>query len=224
MSIKTWPAKERPREKLLLSGAHQLSDAELLAIFLRTGIKGKSAITIAHDLLHHYGDLRRILAASSEELCQQPGIGPSKYVQIQAALELGKRNLLQTMQSQDIIRDPGDTYHYLRQQLRDQPREVFACLFLDTKNAIIAYEELFWGTINRSEVHAREIVRRCLDHNASGIIFCHNHPSGCAEPSTADIELTIYLKKVLANIEVRALDHIIVGDGEVVSLLQRGLF
>lgn len=223
MPITDWPEAERPREKLLAKGASSLSDAELLAIFLRTGVKGKTAIDLARGLLTQHQGLRTLLELDHKELCKYPGIGITKYVQLQAALELGNRYLESNLQREEILTNPGDTRNYLKARLRAYPHEVFACLFLDNRHRIICFEELFTGTIDGASVHPREVVRRAIYHNAAALIFAHNHPSGIAEPSHSDRLITQRLKDALALIDVRVLDHIVVGDAEVVSFAERGL-
>ena len=222
MSIKDWPAAERPREKLLAQGAAALSDAELLAIFLRTGISGRSAVDLARDLLVEFDGLRHLLEAREKEFCLHMGLGPAKFVQLQAVLEMARRHLAANLARGDALSSPDDTRNYLSAQLRHYPYEVFACLFLDNRNRVIAFEELFRGTINGSSVHPREVIRRALEHNAAALILAHNHPSGVAEPSQADRQLTERLKETLGQVDVRVLDHIVVGDGEQVSFAERG--
>ncbi|MDH5184590.1 MAG: DNA repair protein RadC [Gammaproteobacteria bacterium] len=222
MSIKDWPAAERPREKLLAQGAAALSDAELLAIFLRTGISGRSAVDLARDLLVEFDGLRPLLEAREKEFCLHMGLGPAKFVQLQAVLEMARRHLAANLARGDALSSPDDTRNYLSAQLRHYPYEVFACLFLDNRNRVIAFEELFRGTINGSSVHPREVIRRALEHNAAALILAHNHPSGVAEPSQADRQLTERLKETLGQVDVRVLDHIVVGDGEQVSFAERG--
>ncbi len=223
MAIIDWPEEERPREKLLAKGPKVLSDAELLAIFLRTGINGKTALDLARDLLQSFGGLRPLLEANAADFCQTKGIGPAKYVQIQAALELGRRYLETTLARSDILTNPSATRSYLSTNLRRYPHEVFACLFLDNRHRIICFEEMFHGTIDGASVYPREVVRRALKHNAAAVIFAHNHPSGLAEPSRADELLTRRLQDALALVDVRVLDHFIIGDGEAVSLAERGV-
>jgi DNA repair protein RadC len=223
MAISDWPTDERPREKLLGRGASALSDAELIAIFLRTGVPGKTAVDLARDTLTRFGGLRRLLAADEAELCATPGLGPAKFVQLQAALELGRRYLDQTLRRSDALTSAEDTRRYLTARLRHQVHEVFACLFLDNRHRVISYEELFQGSIAGASVHPRQVVRRCLYHNAAAVIFAHNHPSGVAEPSQADISITARLVEALALVDVRALDHFIIGEGEAVSFAERGL-
>ena len=223
MAITDWPKQERPREKLLQRGAKALSDAELLAIFLRTGSKGISALELARQLLTEFGGLRPLLAASRQEFCAMRGLGDAKYCQLQAVIEMAQRHLRESLEKGDTLTSPDQTRAYLRLRLQDYPHEVFACLFLDNRHRIITFEELFHGTIDGASVYPREIVRRCLHHNAAAVIFSHNHPSGIAEPSHADEEITLRLKESLALIDVRVLDHIVVGAGNSVSLAERGL-
>lgn len=223
LSIGDWPEDERPREKLLHRGAASLSDAELLAIFLRTGIKGKNAIELARDLLQQAGGLRALLNQSQQELCQQKGIGIAKYVQLQAALEISRRYLEQQLKRVDALESPEATRHYLRAILRDCRNEQFGCIFLDNRHRVIQYENLFFGSISSASVHPRVVVQRALHHNAAAVIVAHNHPSGVCEPSHSDIEITRTLKQALALIEVRLLDHLIVGDTSITSLAEQAL-
>lgn len=223
MAIRDWPVAERPREKLLLQGAQSLSDAELLAIFLRTGTAGNSALDLARALLGSFGSVRGILEADKDSFCTHPGMGESRYAQLHAALELARRHMLETLQRSDCLTSSALTRSYIRARMRSYTREVFLCLFLDNQHRVIAQEELFFGTIDGSMVHPREVVRRSLHHNAAALIFAHNHPSGVAEPSQADISITRRLKNALALIDIRTLDHLVVGDGEVTSLAERGL-
>lgn len=223
MAINDWPRQERPREKLLLQGPDKLSDAELLAIFLRVGIAGRSAIDLARTLLATFGSVRGVLEADRQIFCAEPGMGDSKYAQLQAALELARRHMLEALQRSDCLTSSALTRNYIRSRMRAYEREVFLCLFLDNQHRVIAQEELFHGTIDGSMVHPREVVRRSLHHNAAALIFAHNHPSGVAEPSQADISITRRLKNALALVDIRTLDHLVVGDSEVVSLAERGL-
>ncbi len=222
--ITQWPTGERPREKLAQSGAASLSDAELLAIFLRTGIKGKSAVDIARDLLNEYGGLRQVLNAEPGTLASMPGLGPAKSAQLQAVLELGKRYLEQKLKREGPLTSPAQAAEFLIYQLRDQPREVFAIVYLDNRHHVLLYDELFYGTLNGATVHPREVAKSALRHNAAAVIVAHNHPSGIAEPSQADTTLTVKLKEALNLVEVRLLDHLVIGDGEFVSMSDRGLF
>ena len=222
MRIKDWPANERPREKLLAKGAAALSDGELLAIFLRIGTRGKTALDLARDLLSQFGGLRPLLEADRNALCAAKGLGEAKYVQLQAALEMGKRYLEARLVRGEVLSSPKDTRVYLSAQLRRHPFEVFACLFLDTRHRVISFDELFRGTIDGATVHPREVVKRALDRGAAAVILAHNHPSGVVEPSAADRVLTQRLKDALALVDVRVLDHFIIGDGEVLSFAERG--
>lgn len=223
MAITDWPAAERPREKLLQRGAAALSDAELLAIFLRTGVRGSTAVDLARELLQRFGGLRALLEAERSTFCAGPGLGDAKFVLLQATLEMSRRHLAAELQRGTVLSCPADTRRYLSACLRHRANEVFGCLFLDNRHRVIAFEELFQGTINGASVHAREVVRRTLHHNAAALIVAHNHPSGVAEPSQADIHLTRRLSEALQLVDARLLDHFVVGDGEVVSLAERGL-
>lgn len=222
MAIKDWAVEDRPREKLLLRGANVLSDAELLAIFLRTGIKGKSAVDLAKDLLEDSGGLNALMGASEDRFCQHKGLGQAKFVQMKAVVEMSQRYLDEKMRHGSVLTNASAVEDYLKLQLRNYPYEVFCCVFLDNKHRVIEFEELFRGTIDSASVHPREVIRRVIHHNAAAVIFSHNHPSGVAEPSQADQRITETLKQALAFIDVRVLDHFIIGD-EVVSFAQRGL-
>jgi DNA repair protein RadC len=223
MAITDWPARERPREKLLQRGPATLSDAELLAIFLRTGVSGRTAVDLARDLLADFGGLRPLLEADRRSFTARPGLGQAKFVLLQAVLEMSRRHLREALSRGDVLSSPGDTRRFLTAQLRGYPYEVFACLFLDNRHRVISFEELFNGTIDGSAVHPREVLRRTLTHNAAAVIFAHNHPSGVAEPSQSDIRITRRLRDALALVDVRVLDHVVVGDGEAVSLAEAGL-
>lgn len=222
MAIKDWPADDRPREKLLRTGAEALSDAELLAIFLRTGVKGISAVDLARQLLSEFGSLRRLLEADETMFCSGHGLGQAKFVQLQAVLEMSRRHLESTLTRGEAFTDCTLTKNYLKQRLRAYPHEVFACLFLDNQHRMITFEELFRGTIDGASVYPREVVKHALQHNAAAVILAHNHPSGVAEPSQADIHITRRIKAALDLVDIRVLDHIIVGDDEPTSLAQRG--
>ncbi len=224
MAISQWPADERPREKLTKNGAGALSDAELLAIFLRTGVKGKSAVDVGRDLLRQFGGLRQVLNAGQTALAGASGLGPAKSAQLMAALELGKRYLAQKLEKEGPLTSPKQAADFLTHQLRDQAREVFAVVYLDTRHQVITYEELFHGTISGATVHPREVVKSALRYNAAAIIIAHNHPSGIAEPSRADATLTARLKEALQMVDIRLLDHLVIGDGEFVSMADRDLF
>jgi len=223
MSIKTWPKQERPREKLLTKGAHYLTDAELIAIFLRTGSKKQHVLDLARNLLKQFGSLRAILDCDSHIFQGTHGIGEAKFVQLQAALELGKRYLAESLQKQTMIENSHMTKAYLSSQLRHKKQEVFAAIFLSSSHKMLAYEELFFGTIHSAHVHPREVVKRALHHNAAGVIVAHNHPSGHALPSDSDIAITKVLKNALRLMDILLIDHIIVGDGETNSLHEMGL-
>lgn len=223
MAIRDWPAAERPREKLLLRGPGALSDAELLAVLLRTGHRGGSAVDLARALLGGFGGLRALLDAPRERLCAVPGLGDAKFVQFQAALELARRYLEAGLAREAALRNPADTRRYLLARMCGHRREVFACLFLDTRHRVIAYEELFFGTLAAASVHPREVVRRALEVHAAAVILAHNHPSGVAEPSRADEALTRRLREALDLVDIRVLDHLVIGDREAVSFAERGL-
>lgn len=223
MSISDWPANERPREKLLARGPASLSDAELLALFLRTGTRGLSAVDLARGLVSEFGSLRGILGASRARFCAQPGMGDSKYAQLQAVRELAQRCLEEKLLKSDAFTNSGATRRYVQSKLGNRGREVFLVLFLDNRHRLIAQEELFLGTIDGATVHPREVVKQALHHNAAALILAHNHPSGIAEPSQADISITQRLKRLLEEVDIRTLDHLIVGEGEVRSLAEHGL-
>ncbi len=222
MPITEWPEEQRPREKLLKLGSQALSDAELLAIFLRTGVRGKTAVDLSYELLQRFDGLRPLLAADQASFCQHPGLGQAKYAQLQAVLEMARRYLYESMSRGDSLCSPQDTRQYLSYRLRDLPHEVFAALFLDQRHRVIAYEELFRGTIDGASVYPREVVKKALQHNAAALIFAHNHPSGVAEPSQSDKNITSRLRDALALVDIRVLDHFVVGD-EVVSFAEQGL-
>ncbi|WP_196138822.1 DNA repair protein RadC [Aliikangiella sp. G2MR2-5] len=220
--INRWPAHERPRERLLTKGPTSLSDAELLAIFLRTGIQGKNAIELAREILEYFGSLKKLLACDLKSFCQIKGLGTAKYAQLQACLEMSKRHLAEVLESGEVMTNPSQVKTYIQSRLICYPNEVFAALFLDNQHRVIGFEELFFGTINASSVHPRVVVQKALKHNAAALIVCHNHPSGVAEPSIADIDITETLKHVLRLIDVRLLDHMIVAGHEVISLAELG--
>ncbi|AKS40507.1 RadC family protein [Wenzhouxiangella marina] len=223
MRIADWPQTERPRERLLEHGASALSEAELLAILLRTGHRGRSALDLARQLLGHFGGLRQLLDCDQDALCQQPGMGPAKFAQLHAAVELARRHLREHLCRGTALTSPQATREYLRAALRDRPHEVFCSLMMDTRHRVIAFEELFTGTIDAAHVHPRVVVERALARRAAALIVAHNHPSGVAEPSQADLAITRRLRDALALVDIRLLDHFIVGDREVVSLAERGL-
>jgi len=223
VAITDWPEDERPREKLLQQGASSLSDAELLAIFLRVGVTGKSAVDLARELLTRFGSLNGIFAASLDELTEVNGIGTSKYTQLQAIFEMSQRALAEEMQARDVLSSPQQVRDYLCLKLGSLAREVFVVLFLDAQNRVLAQEEMFSGTLTQTSVYPREVVRRALHHNAASLIFAHNHPSGVAEQSRTDELLTTALKQALALVDVRVLDHFIVAGNTTLSFAERGL-
>ncbi|MDQ2070093.1 RadC family protein [Natronospira bacteriovora] len=222
MAITAWPVAERPREKLLARGPEALSDAELLAIFLRTGVPGMTAVDLARDLLAQFGSLRALLNASKEEFCAGRGMGEAKYAQLQAVVEMARRHLHEELERGEVLSDPGRVRRFLTVRLRDLPHEVFACIFLDNRHRVIRFEELFRGTIDGAAVPPREVVKAALAHNAAAVILAHNHPSGIAEPSRSDRNITDRLRDALGLVDIRVLDHFVVGDGEVVSFAERG--
>ncbi len=223
MAITDWPEAERPREKLIHKGAAHLSDAELLAIFLRTGIAGKNAVELARELLTQFGSLTKLCMADLATFSQQPGMGPAKYAQLQAVMEMARRALAEQIRQGAIMDSPQSVKDYLRLSMRSKPHEIFTVIFLDGQHRTIVTEELFRGTLTQASVYPREVVKRALFHNAAAVIFAHNHPSGSAEPSKADEMLTQSLKQALALVDVRVLDHFVVGSEEVVSFAERGL-
>ena len=223
MAITDWPAAERPREKLIELGAEALSDAELLAIFLRVGVVGKSAVDLARDLLTKFDSLNGIFAASENELSQVHGIGSSKYVQLQAIFEMSRRALSEQLQQNDVLSSPQAVRDYLVLKLGSLTKEVFLVLFLDTQNRLVATEEMFSGSLKSTSVYPREVIKRALHHNAAAIIFAHNHPTGIAQQSQADELLTKQLKQVLDLVDVKVLDHFIVAGNNTLSFSERGL-
>ena len=222
MSIRDWPAAERPREKLLEHGSSSLSDAELLAIFLRTGVSGKSAVDLARHLLNEFGSLRALLEADLSSFCRPLGLGPAKFTQLQAVLEMGRRHLAERLRRDCALESPQAVRDFLTSQVRHEQHEVFGCLFMDTKHRMLAFEVLFRGSIDSASVYPRQVVKRALTHNAAAVIFCHNHPSGISLPSEADRTLTQRLTEALDLIEVRVLDHFIVGEGQPLSMVEHG--
>lgn len=222
MTLRDWPAAERPREKLLRQGAGALSDAELLALWLGSGCPGSDAVAVARGLLQQYGSLRALLTAPADSLCARRGVGPARYSRLQASLELCRRHYLETLQCGPVLSSPDAVRDYLLAELRDRDHEVFCCLFLDNRHRLLVFEELFTGTIDGASVYPRQVVKRALAHNAAAVILTHNHPSGIAEPSQADRLLTTRLKDALALVDVRVLDHFIVGDGEPLSMAEYG--
>lgn len=224
MSIKDWPAAERPREKLLARGATSLSDAELLAIFLRTGVRGRSAVDLARYLLQQFGSLRALLEADLRRFSTEPGLGPAKFTQLQAVMEMARRHLAERLRRDSVLESPQAVKDYLKAELRHEPHEVFGCLFLDSKHRVLAFEVLFRGSIDSASVYPRQVIKRSLAHNAAALILCHNHPSGVSDPSQSDVILTRRLKTALELVDVRVLDHFIIGDGEPLSMVEYGWF
>jgi len=222
MPIRSWQQGDRPRERLLSKGPQYLSDAELVAILLRSGVPGTHAVDLARDSLAALGGLRGLLEADQSRVCALPGWGPVKYAQLQAGLELGRRFLQARLPRGSVFQDTDSTRAFVAARLTGRPREVFACLFLDVRHRLISYEEMFEGTIDGTSVHPREVVRRALEINASALIVAHNHPSGMAEPSQADRSLTRHLSQACDTVALRLLDHLVVGETEVVSFADRG--
>lgn len=223
MTIKNWHPSERPREKLVQLGAHSLSDAELVAILLRAGNSSTNVIELARGALKNFGGLSELLSASKSEFCSVAGLGEAGYSQLQAAIEISHRHAFNAMDRGDALSSPGKVRQYLSLQLGGNQHEIFAALFLDNRHRVIVFEELFNGTIDGAAVYPREVMKKCLAANAAAVIFAHNHPSGVAEPSDADISITKKLKDALALIDVRVLDHLIIGQGVQTSLAERGL-
>jgi DNA repair protein RadC len=223
MHIRDWPDTERPREKLLERGAHALSDAELLALLLGSGVKGCSAVELARGLISEFGSLRNLLNAEAARCLAQTGIGPARYAILNAAVELARRHFREALRVGPALAAPEATRTFLLAQLRDRPYEVFCCLYLDNRHRLITFEELFRGTIDRAGVHPREVLRQTLMHNAAAVILAHNHPSGVLEPSQADELITRRLREALALVDVRVLDHFIIGDGHCYSFSEAGL-
>ncbi len=223
MAIRNWPIDERPREKLLKKGAAALSDAELLAILLRNGMSGRSALDVARSVLKSFVSLRKLIAADRQRFCAEPGLGEVRFAELQAAIEIARRQLAESLHAGPSLASPKATRDYLCARLRDLEHEVFCCLYLSKRHRLIHFEELFRGTIDGASVHPREIVKLALQRNSAAVIIAHNHPSGIAEPSHADELITQRVKEALALVDIRLLDHIIVGDGVSVSMAERGL-
>jgi DNA repair protein RadC len=223
MAIKDWPESERPRERLRSFGARALSDAELLAVFLRTGSAGRSAVDVGRAALAHFGSLGALLNAMPERFAEVPGLGPAKHAQLQAVVELARRALQEDVRRDTLLNAPDKVRQFLRLWLAHLPHEVFVGLYLDAQNRLLVAEELFRGTLTQTSVYPREVVKHALRHNAAAMIFAHNHPSGVAEPSRADELLTTSLKQSLSVVDVRVLDHLIVAGGATVSFAERGL-
>ncbi|MFZ6648419.1 RadC family protein [Undibacterium sp. TJN25] len=222
MAITDWPEDQRPRERLIKNGAAALSDAELLAVFLRVGVKGKSAVDLGRDMLSRFGSLSGLFSASIKDFSAMHGLGDAKYAQLHAVLELAKRAISEELQSGTGLSSPQAVKRYLQLMIGNKPYESFAVLFLDVKNRLIASEELFRGTLSHASVYPREVVKAALQHNAAAIILAHNHPSGSTEPSQADIALTQKLKQALSLVDVSVLDHFIVANPHVYSFAEHG--
>ena len=222
MSLKRLPAESMPREKLLSHGPQSLTDAELLAIFLRTGTQGMNVLELASHLLQEFGSLRALFSAPEEKFCAYKGLGQAKYVQLRAVLEMTQRCLAETLKRGEALTSPQQTKLYLSGLLRDKQREEFFVLFLDNQHRVICGEPLFQGTIDAASVYPREVVKRALEHNSAALILAHNHPSGVAEPSQSDRRITRRISDALALVDIRVLDHFVVGDGEVISFAERG--
>jgi DNA repair protein RadC len=223
MAITDWPASERPREKLLENGVETLSDAELLAIFLRVGVTGKSAVDLAREMLNTFGSLNGIFSARFNELCAINGIGASKYAQLQAIFEMSRRALAEEIRDQDVFNSPQQVKDFLRLKLGNLKQEVFMVLYLNVQNQLITSEVISTGTLTQTSVYPREVVKHALYHNSASIMFAHNHPAGAAKPSESDILLTKQLKQALALVDVKVLDHFIVAGNEILSFTERGL-
>ncbi len=223
MTITEWPNSERPRERLLAGGTDGLSDAELLALLLRTGSRSRDAVQLARELLGQYTSLRALLDAPVAELADRPGIGPAKAATLAAAVALAERYLACAVAREEVFGASADVRRYLRHRLGGLSREVFGALFLDAQHRLIAFREIFLGTIDSATVHPREVLRETLALNAAAVIFVHNHPSGVAEPSTSDVKITERLRHMLQLIDVRVLDHIVVSGAEAISMAERGL-
>lgn len=222
MAITDWPADQRPRERLIRHGAAKLSDAELLAVFLRVGVAGKSAVDLGRDMVTHFGSLSGLFSASLTDFSSINGLGPAKYAQLQAVLELARRSLSEELQNGVTLGSPQVVKQYLQLLLGGRSYESFAVLFLDVKNRLIACDELFRGTLTHASVYPREVVKVALAHNAAGVILAHNHPSGTPDPSQADHMLTQALKQALALVDVRVLDHFVVAGRHVHSFAEHG--
>jgi len=222
MAIRNWPIDTRPREKLLRQGAAALTDAELVAVFLRTGMVGKSAVDLGRELLDRFGGLSGLCRADKKSACAAPGVGEAKYALLQAVMEMARRTLDEDMKAGDALDSPEAVRAYLRLILHGKEYEVFCCVFLDAQNRVIAVEELFRGTLTQTSVYPREIIKRALFHNAGALILAHNHPSGVAESSQADRQLTRRLAEALALVDIRVLDHFIVAGASSLSFKESG--
>jgi len=223
MAISDWPVDDRPRERLIRKGPESLSDAELVAILLRTGTRGRSALDVARDLLARFGSVSALFAADLQAVCATAGLGSAKYAQFAAVMEMARRALREKLERGSVLTSPQSVRDYLRLKLQERPHEVFVSVFLDAQNRVLAVEELFRGTLTQTSVYPREVVKRSLHYNAAAVIFAHNHPSGVAEPSRSDEALTQALKQALALVDVKVLDHFVIGAGAAMSFAERGL-
>lgn len=222
MGIKDWPEQQRPRERLIGEGAAALSNAELLALFLHVGVKGRSAVDLGSDLLQHFGSIHALFGASLDEFAKVRGMGPAKFAQLQAVMELAQRAVREQLQAGVVLGSPDAVRQYLRMGLGRQQHESFVVLFLDVKNRLLACDEMFRGTLTHTSVYPREVVKAALTRNAASIMLAHNHPSGTPEPSEADLLLTRALVQALALIDVRVLDHFVVAGPHVHSFAEHG--
>lgn len=222
MQLSEWPEQEKPREKLMQRGASTLSDAELLAIFLRTGVKGANVVELARQLLRHFGSLRALFSASEQDFCRTKGLGKAKYAQMQAILEMSKRYLAESLVRESAFTRSEQTRNYLMSELRDEPNEVFAMLSLDSQHRLIRFNRLFFGTIDSASVHPRVVLQTALKDNAAAIIVAHNHPSGIAEPSESDRSITKRIVNTMQLVDIAVLDHLVIGDGYAISFAERG--
>ncbi|HEX5342492.1 MAG TPA: DNA repair protein RadC [Duganella sp.] len=222
MGIQNWPQEKRPRERLIREGAHALSDAELLAIFLRTGVSGKDAVQLGRDMVHHFGSLQKLFAASLPEFAAVKGLGPAKFTQLQAVLELARRAILEELQAGSMLSSPQAVKEYLRTTFAGKSCESFHVLFLDVKNRLIDAKEMFRGTLTHTSVYPREVVKEALARNAASVMLAHNHPSGTPEPSESDLLLTRALMQALALVDIRILDHFVVAGHQIHSFAEHG--
>jgi DNA repair protein RadC len=222
MAITDWPEDQRPRERLVKHGAQTLSDPELLAVFLRVGVSGKSAVDLGRDMITHFGSLNGLFSANLSQFSKLNGLGPAKYAQLQAVMELARRSIAEELRAGETLSSPQAVRQYLQLLLARRPYESFVVLFLDVKNRLIAADELFRGTLTHTSVYPREVVKSALAHNAASVILAHNHPSGTPEPSAADHTLTLALKQALALVEVRLLDHFVVAGRHIYSFAEHG--
>ena len=222
MAITDWPAQQRPRERLIRFGPAALSDAELLAVFLRTGVAGKSAVDLGRDMVGHFGSLNGLFGATLNDFSAMNGLGPAKFAQLQAVLELARRALREQLTDGVFLSAPQAVHQYLQLYFANLTHESFVVLFLDVRNRLISADEMFRGTLTHTSVYPREVIKSALRHNAASLILAHNHPSGNCEPSTADIKLTDTLRQAAALVDVRVLDHFIIGGSQICSFAQSG--